>query len=83
MGPTKDKHQALTIRQGRHSVLGLTHRREIKEEAKAINREWVYNQACRLSLDIYVVSHSFITFNNLFKLITKIKLTNNSFKFIN
>ena len=35
-----------------------------------INRDWVHNQACRLLHDILVLSHSFITFNNLFKLIT-------------
>ena len=29
---------------------------------KAISREWVYSQACRLSNDIHFVSHSFIPF---------------------
>ena len=38
--------------------------------------------ACRLPHDIHVASHYFLTFNNLFKLITKIRLSNNSFKFI-
>ena len=37
-----------------------------------MNCDWVNNQACRLSHDIQVVSHSFITFNIFFKLITKI-----------
>ena len=35
------------------------------------------------SLDIHVVSNSFITLNYLFKLITKIRLSNNYFRFIN
>ena len=48
-----------------------------------LNRDWVYNQASKLSHDIHAISHSFIMFNNLFKLITKIRLYNNSFKFIN
>ena len=44
----------------------MTHRRAIKEETLAINRDWVHNQARRLSHDAHVVSHSFITFVNLF-----------------
>ena len=28
----------------------------IKEETIAINRDWVYNQTCRLSHDIHVIS---------------------------
>ena len=48
----------------------------------AINRDWVYNQACILSHEIHVLAHSFITFNNLFKLIPKIRLSNNSFKWV-
>ena len=42
---------------GRHLVWGLPHRRAIKEETMAKNHDWVYNQACRLSHDIHVVSH--------------------------
>ena len=57
----------------------MIHRRAIKEDTIAINRGWVYDQACRLSHDIYVASHSFITYNYLFKLITKTRLSNNSF----
>ena len=46
MGPATHKHQAQThpiknLRQNRHRVWGLTHRREIKEETIAINRDWV------------------------------------------
>ena len=55
----------------------MTYHRAIKEETIAINCERVYNQASRLSHDIHDISHSFITFNNLFKLITKIRLSNN------
>ena len=40
----------------------------------AINHDWVHNQACSLSHCIHVVSHLFITFNNLLKLITKRRL---------
>ena len=39
--------------------------RAIKEENVAINRDLVHNQACRLSHDIHVVSHSFITFKKV------------------
>ena len=42
------------LRQGCYWVCGLTHRRAIKEQAIAIDRVWVYNQACRLSHDIHV-----------------------------
>ena len=31
------------LRQSRHRVWGLTHRRAIKEETIAINRDWVLN----------------------------------------
>ena len=44
----------------------MTHRRAIKEETIAINRDWVHNQACRLPHDIHVVSHPLITFIYLF-----------------
>ena len=47
-GPAKDKHQ------------NPTNRRAIKEKTIAINRDWVYNEACRIPHDINVVSHSFI-----------------------
>ena len=58
----------------------MTHDRTIKEKTLAINRDWVYNQACRH--DIHVVSHSFLAFNFLFKLIIKTRFSNNSFKVI-
>ena len=53
------------LHQDHHWVWGRTLHRAIKEETIAINRDWVYNQACRLSQDIHVVSHPFITFNYL------------------
>ena len=71
------------LRQGRHCAWGMTHHRAIKEETIAINCDWVNNQACRLSHDSHVVSYSFIAFNNIFKLVAKTRLSNNSFKFIN
>ena len=44
------------LRQGRHLAWGLcTHRHTIE----AINRDWVYKQACRLSHDIQAISYSF------------------------
>ena len=46
-----------TLRQCRHWVWGLTHHRATKEEIIAINRNWVYNQECRLSHDIQVISN--------------------------
>ena len=58
---------------------GLTHRRAIKEETIAINRDWVQNQACRLSHDIQVISNPYITLYNLFEFITKIRFSNNLF----
>ena len=61
----------------------MTHHRAIKEETIAINRDWVYNQACRLSHDIQVIFNFFITFDYLFELITKIRFSNSSFEFIN
>ena len=38
---------------------------------------------CRLSHDIQVISNIYITFYNLFELITKIMFSNDSFDFIN
>ena len=35
---------------------------EAKKETVVINRDWVYNQACRLSHDIQIISDFFITF---------------------
>ena len=79
MGPAKDKHQAPINGLKLTSGMSLSLRPD-----PAINRDWVYNQACRLLHIINAVSHSFITFDYLFKLITKItSLANNSFKFIN
>ena len=61
----------------------MTHCRAIIEETIAVNHDWIYNQVCRLSHDIQVISNLYITFDNLFELITKIRFSNNSFEFIN
>ena len=53
-------------------------RRAIKEEIIAINRDWVYNQVCRLSHDQAI----FIMFDYPFEMITK-RLSNNCFEFTN
>ena len=47
-GPSKKKaagtnQRSKALRQGRHWVWGLTHRRAIKEEIIAINSDWLYN----------------------------------------
>ena len=58
IGPLYWSISIKALRQGRHWVWGLTHRRAIiKEETITINRDRVYNQACRLSHDIHVASH--------------------------
>ena len=48
VGPATDELQApgtnppiKALRQSRHRVWGLTHRRAVKEETIAINRDWV------------------------------------------
>ena len=74
VGPSTDNHLALTHR------LKTYVRTVIESEALhyvirlrgtiAINRDWVYNEACRLSHDIQVISNIFIAFDNIFELIT-------------
>ena len=71
MGPAKDKHQTPTniLKLCVRAVIeneAMIHRRAIKEETIAIHRDVVYNQACRLTHGIHVVSYSFKTFNYLF-----------------
>ena len=61
----------------------MTLRRAIKEETVDLNRDLVYNQTCRLSHGIHVISILVITFDYLFELITKIRVSNNYFEFIN
>ena len=41
VGPATDKHQAPTHRLKLYVRAGLTHRRAIKEETIALNRDWV------------------------------------------
>ena len=68
MGTAKDKHQVQNngLKLYDSAVIESEARRAFEVETIAINRDWVYNQACRLSHDTHAVSHSFITFNNLF-----------------
>ena len=54
--------QIKALRQGLHWVWGLTNRRAIKEEATLINRDWNYNQTCRLAQDIHVFLHTWSGF---------------------
>ena len=50
----------------------------------AINRDRVYNQTCRLPHGIHVMSNFFITSDlKVFELITKIRVSNNTLRFIN
>ena len=56
--------------QGCHRVWGLSHHIAIKEEAIAINVDWVYNQACRLSHNIHAISLSYMI-DDLFYLMVK------------
>ena len=58
----------------RHSVWSPTYRRAIKEVSKAVNLDWINNQACRLSQNIYLITNLFITNNYLFEMIRKIIL---------
>ena len=44
----------------RHSVWGPSYRRAIKEVSKVVNLDWVNNQACSLSLNIYVIKVLYI-----------------------
>ena len=53
----------------------MTRRDAIQEEIIAINSDWFYNQACRLSHNIHVIPHSFIILAALFKLIMKRRLS--------
>ena len=58
--------------------------RVIKEEIIDINRDRVYNQTCRLSHDIQVISTFFnVRFDYIFELITKFSIYNNYFEFMN
>ena len=51
-----------------HSVRSPTYRRAIKELSKAVHLDWINNQACRLSQNIYVITDLFITNNYLFEI---------------
>ena len=42
-----------SLRWYRHSVWSPTYRRAIKEVSKAVNLDWINNQGCSLSQNIY------------------------------
>ena len=48
----------------------MTHRRAIKEETIAINRDWVFNQAYKLSQDIKFERVIFATLQCVLKILT-------------
>ena len=57
---------------------------QLMKKTIALNCYWVYNQACRQSHDIKFISNVFfITFDNIFELITKIRFPKNSLEVIN
>ena len=66
----------------RHSVWSPTHCRAIKEVSKSVNLDWINNQACRLSQNIYVTTNLFITNNYLFEMTRQIIFTNYFSEFI-
>ena len=51
-------------------------------ETIAINHDWVYNLTCILSPNIHAISKVFITFDYLFELITNVRFSYNSFRFM-
>ena len=77
-GHTNDIRVTLKLGLGRyrHSVWSPTYRRAIKGVSKAVTLDWINNQACRLSPNIYVITNLFITNNYLFEMIRKIIFTN-------
>ena len=52
-------------------------------ENKAVDLDWIYDHACRLSQNIYVIIKLFITNNYLFEIIRKIIFTNLFSEFLN
>ena len=62
--------------------LSRTYRRAIKEVSKVVNLDWMNNQACSLSQNIYVITNIFITNNYLLEMIRKIISTNYFSEFI-
>ena len=56
--------------------------RAIKEVSKVVNLDWINNQVCSLSQNIYVITNLFITNNYLLELIRKIIFTNYFSEFI-
>ena len=62
--------------------LSPTYRRAIKEVRKVVNLNWIKNQACSLSQNIYVITNPFITKNYLLEMIRKIIFSNYISEFI-
>ena len=58
------------------------HPRAIKEISKAVNLDWINNQACRLSHNINVITNLFMTNNYHFEMIRKIIFTDYFSEFI-
>ena len=46
-----------------------TYRRAIKVVSKAVNLDWINNQACRLSQNIYAITNILISKSYLFEMI--------------
>ena len=59
-----------------HSVWSPTYRRAIKEVSKAVNFDWINNQTCRMSQNIYIITNLLLTNNYLSEMIGKIIFTN-------
>ena len=57
-------------------------RRAVKVVSKAVNLDWINNQACSVSQNIYVITSLFITDNYLFEMIRKLIFTNYFSEFI-
>ena len=61
---------------------GPTYRRAIRKVIKAVYLDWINNQACHQSQNIYVITNIFITNNYLFEMTRKIIFTNYFSEFI-
>ena len=76
--PRKSPAVYITLKLGsgwsRHSVLGPASRHAIKVLSKIVNLDWINNQACSLSQNIYVITNLFIKNNYIFEMIRKIIL---------
>ena len=80
--PTARVTRKLGLRWYRQSVWSPTYRHAIKEVSKAVNLDWINNQTCSLSQNIYVITNLFITNNYVFEMKRKIIFTNYFSEFI-